>query len=72
MSENLWWGYKHVSGSYQAKRYWESLDIREALESEFCARVVGPFPATNREDALNIVREMTNSRPEKPSNDNRI
>lgn len=57
--ENLWWGYKHISGTYQTKRYFEPLDIIEANESPFCDIVVGPFPATDREDALNKVKELT-------------
>ena len=27
--KNLWWGYKHTSGTYQAKRYFEPLDIEQ-------------------------------------------
>jgi len=57
--ENLWRGYKHISGTYQAKRYFEPLDIKEANESPFCDIVVGPFPATDREDALLKVKELT-------------
>lgn len=55
----VWWGYKHVSGTLQAKRYFEPLDIIEAQESPFCAKVVGPFPANNREEALQIVEKLT-------------
>lgn len=53
----LWWGYKHESGTYQAKRYFEKLDIQEAHESPFCVRVAGPFRAQSREDALRIVQQ---------------
>lgn len=28
--KNLWWGYKHISGTYQAKRYFDKRDIDEA------------------------------------------
>lgn len=55
---NEWWGYKHVSGTYQAKRYFDRLDITEAQESPFCEVVVGPFLAENREDALAKVKEL--------------
>ena len=55
----LWWGYKHTSGTYQAKRYFEQLDIMEAQESPFCEIVVGPFEASGREEALKIVKEQT-------------
>ena len=57
--KNNWWGYKHTSGTYQAKRYFEPLDIQEARESPFCAVVVGPFLAKDREEALAIVKQLT-------------
>lgn len=52
----LWWGYKHVSGTYQAKRYWgdsSQLDLQDAYESDFVEQVVRPFEADGRDDALN-------------------
>jgi len=54
-----WWGYKHVSGTFQAKRYFGHLDIKEANESPFCAEVVGPFVAKDREEALQKVKDET-------------
>jgi hypothetical protein len=59
-SKLLWWGYKHTSGTYQAKRYFDRLDIQEAMESPFCKTVVGPFEAENRDKALEIVEQKTN------------
>jgi hypothetical protein len=56
----LWWGYKHTSGTYQVKRYFDMLDIQEAMESPFCEVVVGPFVSENREEALQVVHEKTN------------
>lgn len=53
-----WWGYKHTSGTYQAKPYYEARDIMEANESEFCETVVGPFPAEDRDEALMIVQTL--------------
>jgi len=58
-NKNQWWGYLHTSGTYQAKRYFEPLDIEEAEESPFCKKVVGPFDASNRDEALNIVKTLT-------------
>ena len=55
----LWWGYKHTSGTYQAKRYFGALDTDEARDSPFCEQVVGPFPAKDREDALAQVKQLT-------------
>jgi len=54
MSEkkNLWWGYRHVSGSLQVKRYFVPLDIQDAEDSGFCEEVYPPFEANNREEAI--------------------
>lgn len=54
-----WWGYKHVNGSFQAKRYFGPLDIQEAHESPFCERVAGPFLASGRDEALKQVELLT-------------
>ena len=54
-----WWGYKHTSGTYQAKPYYEPLDIQEAEESPFCEKVYGPFDASDRDEALEIVKNNT-------------
>ncbi len=58
--KDLWWGYKHISGSYQAKRYFDKRDTDEAEESPFCEQVVYPFKANSREGALSYIREVTN------------
>lgn len=57
-----WWGYLHTSGTYQAKRYFGALDTDEARESPFCKIVVGPFYASDREEALKIVKERTDEK----------
>jgi hypothetical protein len=54
----MWWGYKHISGTYQVKRYFEKLDIIEANESPFCEKVSGTFVASDRDDALNIIKKL--------------
>lgn len=59
MNKLLWWGYLHTSGTLQAKRYFDELDIREAHESPFCKQVVGPFEASGRDEALLIVKNLT-------------
>ena len=51
-----WWGYLHVNGSVQAKRFFDKRDLDEAWESDFVVHVVGPFPATNRAEALDKVK----------------
>lgn len=57
--KNTWWGYKHISGTYQAKRYFDKRDTEEAEESEFVDQVVYPFEASSREEALEIIKQQT-------------
>lgn len=60
MTDNLqWWGYLHTSGTIQAKRFFSDEDIFEARESPFCAKVVGPFNADNRDNAISIITRAT-------------
>lgn len=54
-----WWGYKHVNDILQAKRYYGPDDLAEAKQSEFVVKVVGPFPAQDRKEAIQIVARMT-------------
>jgi len=54
---NKWWGYEHVNGSLQAKRYFDERDLTEARESAFVALVVGPFNCNTREEALRRIAE---------------
>jgi len=54
----LWWGYLHVNGSLQVKRYFDEIDITEAWESPFVQRVYGPWECTGREDALKHLRML--------------
>lgn len=59
MNKRQWWGYKHTNGNYQTKPYFGPQDITEAKESPFCAIVVGPFEAEDREEALIHVEILT-------------
>lgn len=54
-----WWGYRHTSGTLQAKRYFDPRDIQDARESRFCEVVVGSFLASGRDEALEIVKTLT-------------
>ena len=56
--KNLWWGYKHISGTLQAKRYWDVRDTDEARESPFVDVIVFPFFAKNREEALSYIKSQ--------------
>lgn len=59
MEENLneWWGYKHINGTYQVKRYFGKRDLEEARESDFVDTVSDPFMAADRGDALEKIKE---------------
>jgi hypothetical protein len=58
-TDNLWWGYKHINGSIQAKRYFDKRDLDDAYESGFCHVVIPPFNANSREEALQIIKNNT-------------
>ena len=60
MSKSLWWGYKHVSGTFQAKRYFDKRDTDEAEQSPCCEQVVYPFEAESRDEALDYIEKQTN------------
>ena len=52
---NKWYGYKHVNGSYQAKRYFDRRDLEDCQESDFVASYTQPFDAKDRAEALEII-----------------
>lgn len=54
---NEWWGYKHVNGNYQVKRFFDDKDLEEARESPFTSHVSSTFWAKNREDALKHIKK---------------
>lgn len=56
-----WWGYRHESGSVQAKPFFNQADLDDAYESPFVVQVVEPFDCDGREQALEIVTERTKS-----------
>lgn len=57
----MWWGYLHTAGTLQAKRYFDKRDIDEAEESPFVQQVVYPFEAADREEALEYIKNKTQS-----------
>lgn len=63
-TKNLWWGYRHISGTIQAKRYFVPLDIQEAEESGMCEEVYQPFEADNREEALAHIKSIIRDQKE--------
>lgn len=55
-----WWGYLHVNGTIQPKRYFGPRDIEDALASDFVARVFPPFQANSRSHAIEIIQGIIN------------
>lgn len=55
----MWWGYLHSNGEVQCKRWFgDHKDYTEDCEgNDFVVRVVGPFEAGSRFDA---VEKLTN------------
>lgn len=56
-NQYLWWGYYHINGSIQVKRYFNIKDIINASKSAFVKSTIGPFRSCSREEALRIVRK---------------
>jgi len=48
----LWWGYLHVNGTVQVKRFFDNRDLIEACESPFVQAVCTPMPCEDRADAI--------------------
>lgn len=59
MSDIMWWGYLHQNGKIQVKRWFgDHKDYTEDCEgNDFAVRVVKPFAADSREEALRIITE---------------
>lgn len=72
MQKYMFWGYLHANGKIQVKRWFgDHKDYTEDCEgNDFVQRVVKPFEAASREEAIEIIAKAltTDSRPEaKPS-----
>ena len=53
-----WWGYLHINGRIQAKRFWKQWEIDEARESDFVVATSYVFDAVDRDDALRQLKEI--------------
>ncbi len=62
----MWWGYRHINGSYQVKRWWAdgltSRTITAAYASPFIELVCQPFVARGRQKALARCKAIIRSR----------
>lgn len=65
----MWWGYMHINGHIQVKRYFDIEDIREADSSPFCKETFDPFEAENRDEAIRIIQDKINGRDINSAND---
>ncbi len=63
-----WWGYLHQNGTVQLKRYLgDPRDYTDDCEgNEFVLRVVRPFVAESRQEALMILTSKLGIQQEKP------
>lgn len=58
MENKLWWGYIHKNGNIQVKPFMDRQDVRDAIDSPFCAEVFTEFEADSREDAINYINKL--------------
>lgn len=56
------WGYKHTSGTIHTKRFFDQMDISEAQESPFVARIMMPFEASGIDEAQEKVKQYFDER----------
>ena len=63
MSQLMWWGYLHTSGTVQLKRFFDERDIQDAADSPFVARIFQPFEASSREEAWNTINQKLSTNP---------
>jgi len=61
MEKQKWWGYLHVNGHIQVKRYFSEQDLDEANESPFCRKVTESFDALGRDEAIKIATDLLKS-----------
>jgi len=52
MTNNQWFGYKHVNDTIHVKRFLSLGDMEEAQESPYVVAIYGPFEASSAQEAL--------------------
>jgi hypothetical protein len=59
MNDIMWWGYLHQNGTIQVKRWFgDHKDYTDdCYGNEFVQKVVPPFTAANREEAIKILEQ---------------
>jgi len=59
MNEIMWWGYLHQNGTVQLKRWFGDVQdyTTDCQGNDFVQRVVPPFEAKTRDEALVVLKE---------------
>lgn len=57
----FWWGYVHQNGTIQVKPFYDEASIKDAEQSPFVFKVVHPFVAETREEALQYIKKQLNT-----------
>jgi hypothetical protein len=59
----MWWGYLHSNGSIVIKRWFgDHKDYTEdCMDNDFVLRVILPFPADSRDEAVKILKNKLGS-----------
>lgn len=62
-TNNQWWGYLHSNGKIQVKRWYGDVKdyTTDCENNDFVVRVIKPFSAETREEALWIIENRLNS-----------
>ena len=57
MNKNMWWGYLHLNNTIQVKRWFGDVKdyTDDCIGNDFVQRVITPFQAENRDEALKII-----------------
>lgn len=58
MNKLDWWGYLHTNGHIQVKRYFDARCFEDADESPFVVKRTNVFKASDRDDAIEIVKSQ--------------
>lgn len=56
-----WWGYQTKDNTYKAFKRYDIRDLYLVKQSEYCKQIVYPFLATNKQQALTIIKTQTNN-----------
>ena len=62
MAKLHWYGYRHVNGTFHAKRHLGDMgDYEEAHDSDFVESITAIFVASGRDEAVKKIKEIYKS-----------